>query len=80
MSLIQAVCLRIHELREERGLTVNALAAVCGINQSTLFSLTSGRRITTSIATIQKICDGLGIEMDEFFRSELFVDVKHEYL
>lgn len=80
MHIMQAVQLRIHQLRRERGLSVNGLAARCGINQSTLQNIVGGNRSTTSISTIQKLCDGLEIDMTTFFDSELFAQVEQAFL
>lgn len=80
MRVMQAVQLRIQELRRERGLSVNGLAARCGINQSTLQNIVGGHRSTTSISTIQKLCDGLEIDIPTFFASELFAEVDQEVL
>ena len=72
MEIMFAVRLRIRELQEEHGLSVNALAALCGISQSTLQHIVSGQRDTVSVATIQKLCDGLGMDITAFFQTEAF--------
>jgi hypothetical protein len=38
----------------------------------------SGRNRSTTISTIKKLCDGLGITIEEFFHSELFRDLDQE--
>lgn len=72
MEVMYAVRLRIRQLQTERALSVNGLAALCGINQSTLQQIVSGERTTTSIATIQKVCDGLEMDMSDFFEANVF--------
>lgn len=43
-----------------------------GIIQSTVNSIFSGRSQNPKLATIQYLCDGLGITLKEFFDSPLF--------
>lgn len=76
----EALQLRIQELMVKNDLTLNALGRICGITQSTLNNITSGRNNSTTIATIQKICDGLGMELPEFFDSDIFRNLEQEVL
>ena len=76
MEIMEAVCIRIRQLQKEHNLSINGLAAECVLNQSTLQHVVSGQRDTTSIATIQKLCDGLGLDMAAFFDAEVFADVE----
>lgn len=76
MSLKDAIRLRILELCRENGLTVNGLCAVAGINQSTICNIIGGRNHSTDISTIQKICDGLEIDLPVFFDSDVFQNLE----
>lgn len=78
MTSGEAVRLRIEELCRENEITVNKLATMSGITQSTLNNIISGRNRSTTIGTIQKICDGLGITIQEFFESDLFHHLEQE--
>ena len=78
MRISEAVRLRILELCKENNITVNRLSTICGITQSTLNNIISGRNSTTTVSTIQKICDGLEITIVDFFSSPLFIDVEQE--
>ncbi|MBR0113748.1 MAG: helix-turn-helix transcriptional regulator [Firmicutes bacterium] len=49
-----------------------------GVTQSTVNNLISGRNNSTTISTIKKLCDGLGITIQGFFDSELFCDLDQE--
>lgn len=69
---------RILELCEERGLSVNRLAAQCGITQSTLNNIISGRNNSATVTTIKKICDGLHMDLVDFFDSKLFLNLEQE--
>ncbi|MEI3551307.1 MAG: helix-turn-helix transcriptional regulator [Acutalibacteraceae bacterium] len=69
---------RIAELCEEKHITINKLANISGITQSTLNNIMSGRNNSTTISTIQKICDGLEITVTDFFDSPLFLGIEQE--
>ena len=78
MRIGEAVRLRILELCKEHHITLNKLSTICGITQSTLNNIISGRNATTTISTIQKICDGLEITIIDFFSSPLFDNLEQE--
>ena len=78
MRVGEAVRLRIMELCRERGLSVNKLSALCGMTQSTLNNIVSGRNNSATVATVKKICDGLEITVPEFFNCPLFEDLEQE--
>ena len=78
MNVGQAVRDRIAELCEEKHITINKLANISGITQSTLNNIMSGRNNSTTISTIQKICDGLEITVTDFFDSPLFLGIEQE--
>ncbi len=78
MNIGNAVRLRIIELCNENNITVNKLATICGITQSTLNNIVNGRNNSATISTIKKICDGLNIEIIDFFSSPLFKNLEQE--
>ena len=78
MNVGQAVRERIAELCEEKHITINKLANISGITQSPLNNIMSGRNNSTTISTIQKICDGLEITVTDFFDSSLFLKIEQE--
>lgn len=78
MRIGEAVRLRILELCRGHGITVNKLATLSGITQSTLNNIVSGRNSTTTVSTVQKICDGLEITVLDFFNSPLFNHIEQE--
>lgn len=78
MNIGEAVRLRILELCMEKTITVNHLSYICGITQSTLSNIVTGRNQGTTIATIKKICDGLDITIQDFFNSPLFDNLEQE--
>ena len=78
MNIGEAVKVRIVELCKKNNITVNKLATVCGITQSTLSNIVGGRNNSTTVSTIKKICDGLNISIIEFFSSEIFDNLEQE--
>ncbi len=78
MNISQAVRERISELRQQQGLTINRLSDISGVTQSTVNDIVKGKSYNTGIATIKKLCDGLGISIRDFFNSDLFDDIEQE--
>lgn len=72
MNAKTAVARRIHALCLERDITVNTLANWCGVPPSTIYSMLNTKSRNPGIVSIQKICDGLGISVREFFDDPLF--------
>ena len=78
MTIGEAVKIRIMHLCQQRSLNINQLSLMCGITQSTLNNIVNGRNRSTTVSTIQKICDGLGINIQEFFASDIFLSIEQE--
>ena len=78
MNIGEAVKERILELFRERDITINKLSNMSGVTQSTVNNIVSGRNNSTTISTIKKLCDGLGITIEDFFHSELFRGLEQE--
>ena len=78
MSIGEAVRERILELCREHDISVNKLSGMSGVTQSTVNNIVSGRNNSTTISTIKKLCDGLGITIQDFFQSDLFVGLEQE--
>lgn len=75
MKAQDALKKRIIELAEQKNYSINKIASNCYINTSTITSLLNGHSKKSEIATISKICYGLGVSMREFFDSPIFDDV-----
>ena len=54
MRVNEAVKLRILALCQQNNITLNKLSTICGITQSTLNNIISGRNVTTTVSTIKK--------------------------
>ena len=78
MRIGEAVKERILELCRERDLSVNRLCTMSGVTQSTVNNIVSDRNHSATVSTIQKLCDGLGISIRDFFDSPLFTDIEQE--
>ena len=78
MNIGEATKLRILELCDEKKITINNLATISGVTQSTVSNITSGRNESTTISTIKKLCDGLEISIETFFGSQLFKNLEQE--
>ena len=74
----EAVRLRIMQLCRENRLTLNGLSSRCGVTQSTLNNIVSGRNNSATVSTLQKVCDGLGMDLAEFFSCDLFRNLEPE--
>ena len=78
MTVGEAVRQRIVQLCQERDISINKLSSISGVTQSTVNNIVRGRNNSATISTIKKLCDGLGITIDEFFHSELFAGLEQE--
>ena len=78
MTVGEAVRQRIVQLCQERNISFNKLSGISGVTQSTVNNIVSGRNNSATVSTIKKLCDGLGITIEDFFSSELFVGLEQE--
>ena len=78
MTVGEAVRQRIIQLCQERDISINKLSSISGVTQSTVNNIVSGRHNSATVSTIKKLCDGLGITIDEFFHSELFAGLEQK--
>ena len=69
MNIGEAVKERILELCQEQDISINKLCNMSGVTQSTVNNIISGRNRSATVSTIKKLCDGLGITIEEFFHS-----------
>ena len=72
MKLNEAVALRIKELMNERQITQYQLYLKTGVPQSTLSTIMKCSYPSMKLRIIYEICDGLEIELHDFFNSEVF--------
>lgn len=72
MTAKGAVAQRIQVLCAEHDIAINALANLCGVAPTTIYSILGEKSKNPGIVTIQKICDGLEISLREFFDDPIF--------
>lgn len=78
MTLKDAIANRIMQLCKEKNYTASSLAYHCGMDRSTIYSIIGQKSKKPEIATIKKICDGLGITLGEFFSTPEFDALEQE--
>ena len=78
MNAKEAVAKRIQALCAQRHMAVNALANICGVSPSTIYSMLNEKSQNPGIVSIQKICDGLEISIRDFFDDPLFESLEQE--
>lgn len=70
--LVEQLIRRILQLCRARRITVTELSHLSGVHPSTLKSILYGRSHNPGIVTIWRICNGLQISLDEFFKKRYF--------
>ena len=78
MDTSTAVRQRILDLCAQRGITVNRLATLSGVTQSTVNNIVSGHNHSATVATVKKLCDGLDITLRDFFDASVFDSLEQE--
>lgn len=77
-NLQEAIANRITELCKIHDCTPSGLATKCGLNRSTVRDIVNGDSKAPTIRTIKIICDGLDINLKDFFDSEDFDNLEQE--
>lgn len=78
MNAKEAVGARIIELCNEYNISVNSLANNAGIPPSTIYSMLNKKSKNPGVVSLQKICDGFGITLRDFFDSDIFDNIEQE--
>lgn len=78
MDTVSAVKNRILRLCEERNMSINRLAAVCGLPPSSVKNILYGKSRNPKLLTVKMICDGLDITLGEFFSTPEFDSLEQE--
>ncbi len=76
MLISTAINLRINELLKENKLTAYKLSYRAGISNSIISDCRRGKVKEPTISSIIHICEGLEIELKDFFDSPYFKDVE----
>lgn len=78
MKISEAIACRINQICNERNISINKLANMCLLTQSTVQHLADGRSKNPKTLTIVRICDGLGISLKEFYDDAVFKNIDRE--
>lgn len=78
MNISDAVAERLNSLCEERGITINRLATLSAVTQSTVSDFMRGSTQNIGIITLKKLIDGLDLSITEFFDTETFRNLEQE--
>ncbi|MDH4261863.1 MAG: helix-turn-helix transcriptional regulator [Spirochaetia bacterium] len=73
-KIIFNISKRIKQLRIEKGITQERLAALSGIDYKHIQLLESKKPPAIKIDTLEKICNGLSIKLCNFFDDEIFLN------
>lgn len=78
MKLSRAVSQKIMKICDEKNISINKLASICCLTQSTVQSLIDGKSKNPKMLTIIRICEGLDIQLKDFFDDDLFKNIERE--
>lgn len=70
MNLKNAVAKRLKELLDEKQMTQYALSKKSGVPQSTISTILNGDIKTVKLSTMHELCEGLEVELADFFGKE----------
>ena len=65
MTYSDAIIKRLSDLSADRGITINRLATLSGITQSTINSMMNGETKNPKLKTLRKIAMGLNMTVSE---------------
>lgn len=78
MEISDAVKTRLINLCKKQNITLHQLSLKAGIPYSTLSSFLNCRCKNPKLSTLLHLCEGLEIELKDFFDDEIFKDVINE--
>ena len=78
VKLSEAMSRKLLKICEERDISINKLATICLLTQSTVQNIIECNSVNPKLLTVVRICDGLGMTLEEFFSDELFKNIDRE--
>lgn len=78
MKINEAIGIRLNQICNEKNISINKLASISCLTQSTVQHLADGRSKNPKTLTIVRICDGLGIKLKDFYDDPIFDDIDRE--
>ena len=76
MTISEAIKHRIKDFLKERNITAYKLSYLSGISSSVVSDCLRGKVKEPTLSSIIHICEGLNIDLKEFFDSPYFDDVE----
>lgn len=78
MKVAEAISKKLLKICKEQNISINKLATTCCLTQSTVQNLIDEKSKNPKLLTIVRICEGLDIELNEFFNDKLFSNIDRE--
>lgn len=78
MDISEAVVQRLQSLCWEKNLTINRLATLSAVTQSTVNDIMQGTTKNIGIVTLKKLVDGMDLTITEFFDTDVFRNLDQE--
>lgn len=78
MKICEAVSKKLLNICNEREISVNKLATISCLTQSTVQNIIECNSNNPKMLTIVRICDGLSINLKDFFDDDLFEEIDRE--
>lgn len=75
MKLNEAVTHRILQYCKEKNISINKLATLSLLTQSTLNNIVNNHTKDIKLLTLIRICDGLDMSLSEFFDDDVFFNM-----
>ena len=76
MELSEAIVLRIKQLLKEKNMKTYDLSIKSGVPRSTISLFLSRETKTIRLENLLYICEGFGIELEDFFDDKVFTNVE----
>ena len=78
MDISEAVVQRLQSLCREKNRTINRLATLSAVTQSTVNDIMQGTTKNIGIVTLKKLVDGMDLTITEFFDTDVFRNLDQE--
>ena len=78
MKINEAISRKLLKICKEKKISVNKLATICCLTQSTVQNLIEWNSRNPKLLTIVRICDGFNMSLEEFFNDEIFLNIDRE--
>ena len=80
MKIDKAISTKLLNICKNKNISVNKLASISCLTQSTVENLVNCNSKNPKLLTIVRICDGLNLTLTEFFDDDMFLNIDREDL